>query len=80
MTERLIFIRETALARLYQFADKTLLWVPKSVCKSVTKFKVNELEAMVDKPVQEVHEVTIEDWWWEKNVEKDEDHWEQDEL
>ena len=70
MTERLIFIRETALARLYQFPDKTTAWIPKSVVRSTVKFKPgNELEAPVDKPAQEVHEVNIEDWWWEKNME-----------
>lgn len=72
MTIRAIFIRQTDFARLYRFADNTLSWIPRSVVRSTVKFSsTNPLEMPVDKPIQEeVHELVIEDWWWDKHMEQ----------
>jgi len=72
MTLRLTLLNETPKARLYSFDDGERFWVPRSVCKSTVKFPPEP-----DKPP--VHEVQIEDWWWEKyengdeTVDKEED-------
>ncbi len=60
MTIRLTLIKQTDLARLYRFADKEEIWIPRSVIKSMTKFPSKD-------PLNpEVHELNIEDWWWDK--------------
>ena len=66
MTLRLNFITETANARLYEFKDGTSTWIPRSVVKSTTKFPPADLT----KPT--VHEVVVEDWWWDKYMEENE--------
>ncbi len=63
MTLRLELIRETDKARQYQFKDGTQLWIPRSVVKSTVKFPRDKAD--LSKP--EIHELNIEDWWWEKN-------------
>lgn len=60
MTIRLTFIRETEKARLYMFSDRLPIWIPRGVVKSTTKFPYRG----PDHPI--VHELNIEDWWWEK--------------
>lgn len=67
MTLRLTFLRETALARLYKFSSGQTVWIPRSVVTSTVKFKPkDDLDVLVDQLPQEVHELTIEDWWWDK--------------
>lgn len=66
MTLRLNFIRETDLARFYEFKDGTSTWIPRSVVKSTTKFPSNDLA----KP--SVHEIVDDDWWWDKYMEENE--------
>lgn len=62
MTIRLKFVKETDLARLYQFSDNTVMWIPKIVVKSTTKFPSKD-------PLDfDIHELNIEDWWAEKNL------------
>ncbi len=59
-TLKLKFLGGTALARHYQKpgAPGNAQWVPRSVCPKTLKFG--------DK-VGDLHEVTVEDWWLEKN-------------
>lgn len=57
----LYFVRETELARLYRKPDDTQQWVPKSVCPTTLKHPP-ALDGQLA-----LHEVTIEDWWLEKN-------------
>ena len=58
MTLRLKFLRETEKARLYEFKDGCSLWIPRSVVKSTMKMR--------DANDNPVHELNIEDWWWDK--------------
>lgn len=51
---------ETPLARLYQDEQGREQWVPKSVCHHTRKWPSQEGQPAV-------HEVTIEDWWLQKN-------------
>ena len=60
MTLRLELITETDKARLYQFKDGCQIWIPRSVCKSTVKFPND------DPLANPIHEVVIEDWWWQK--------------
>ena len=60
MTIRLTFIKETELARLYMFKNGETKWIPRSVVKSTTKFPYQGPEHPV------IHELNIEDWWWDK--------------
>jgi len=53
-TLTLTFLRETPLSRHYQLRPGCAQWVPRSVCRRTVKAGY-------------VHEVTIEDWWLEKN-------------
>lgn len=75
MTTRVVLLRETNLARQYRFADGTIAWIPRSVVKSTVKFpaSANPLDSLVDKPLQEIHEINVDDWWWRKNFEDDDD-------
>lgn len=74
MSIRLSFRRETSLARLYVFKDGTELWIPHNIIKSTVKFPAKDPLEM------DVHDLTIEDWWWEKTQEdisdeQDEEFW-----
>lgn len=60
MTIRLNFLRETEKARLYSDKNGDEHWIPRSVVKSTTKFPQDDLS----KPV--VHELNIEEWFYEK--------------
>ena len=51
---------ETALARLYQDAEGREQWVPRSVCPNTRKYP-----SLNGEPA--LHEVSIEDWWLQKN-------------
>lgn len=75
MTTRAVFLRETKLARQYRFANGTIVWIPRSMVKSTVKFpaSANPLDALVDKSLQEIHEIDIAVWWWRKNFENDDD-------
>jgi hypothetical protein len=59
---RLEFIQETPKARLYAFKDGEQHWIPKSVVNRTVKFPAKDLNT------RPVHEVTVEDWWWEKYI------------
>jgi hypothetical protein len=64
MTIRLTFIRETSLARLYSDSLGEEFWVPKSVVRSTVKFKPTNLDPLAMQ--NEVHEIEVEDWWWDQ--------------
>lgn len=51
---------ETALARLYQDKEHRQQWVPKSVCPHTRKWPGRDGQPAL-------HEVSIENWWLEKN-------------
>lgn len=53
-TLKLTFLRETTGARHYQLKPGCAQWIPRSVCTKTLKSG-------------DLHEVTIEDWWLEKN-------------
>jgi hypothetical protein len=53
------FIRETAAARFYQDKGKAGFWIPKSVITHTTKYTPKDGQPAV-------HDLTIEDWWWEQ--------------
>ena len=55
MTIRLNFLRETYKARLYEDKNHEEFWIPKSVVRSTLKWPNN------------VHELSIEEWWWDKH-------------
>lgn len=61
MTLRLDFVKETEKARLYSDAAGEEFWVPKSVITHTTKYPQADALRFA------VHEVTIEDWWWDKH-------------
>lgn len=65
MTLRLTLVKETEKARLYQFKDGSQTWIPKSACKSTIKFPLKD---PLDWPV---HEVVVEEWWWNKFIEEE---------
>jgi hypothetical protein len=57
---RAILIMETDTARLFRVVDREV-WIPKSVVKSITKFKPDakgERECIMH----------VEDWWEEKHL------------
>ncbi len=58
-TLKLTFLRETTLSRHYQLKPGVAQWIPRSVCPRT-------LRSATNKP-GDVHEVTIEDWWLDKN-------------
>ncbi len=64
MTLRLNLVSETEKACLYEFKDGTSTWIPRSVIKSRVKFPHTDLT----KP--QVHEVRVEEWWWNKYMEE----------
>ena len=57
-TLKLTFLRETTMSRHYQLKPGCAQWIPRSVCTKTLKHG--------DK-AGDLHEVTIEDWWLEKN-------------
>ncbi len=67
MIIRLNFIHETDKARLYEDKEHEEFWIPRSVVSSTTKFPNG------------VHELNIEDWWWNKH-ENETDEAEDDEI
>ena len=70
MTLRLTFLRETEKARLYRFKDGTSIWIPRSVVKSTVKFPSAGLNDLVEHATETVHEINVEDWWWDKYMEE----------
>lgn len=65
MTIRLNFLRETEKARLYEFKSGQSTWIPRSAIKSTLKFPSDLGSA-------QVHELNVEDWWWDKYMEEEE--------
>lgn len=70
MTIRLTLLRETDKARLYRFSDGTTTWIPRSVVKSTVKFSNPDLNSPVEQATNVIHELVIEDWWWDKYMEE----------
>lgn len=66
MTIRLNFIRETPKARLYSTSQGDEFWIPRSVIHKTLKFPPRSTDLL--DMAMEVHELEIEDWWWEKHV------------
>jgi hypothetical protein len=62
MNIKLEFIKESgsAEARLYRFKDGRELWIPRSVVTKCLKWPQTDLT------IPPVHELSIEDWWAEK--------------
>jgi len=61
MNIKLDFVRETPLARLYSDRTGEEFWIPRSVITHTTKYPQHD-------PLKfAVHEITVEDWWWEKH-------------
>lgn len=56
----LTFVRETDMARLYENKDGARQWVPRSVCVKTMKWPAEAGKLAV-------HDVTIQDWWLQKN-------------
>jgi hypothetical protein len=67
MILNLIFVKETALARLYENKGGARQWVPRSVCRRTLKFPAGTPGKTGGTPVPPVHEVDIADWWLEQN-------------
>ncbi len=60
MTLILKLVSFTPLARLYENGDGARMWIPRTVCPRTFKYPPVEGKA-------EMHEITVEDWWLEKN-------------
>lgn len=67
MTATFYFVKETALARLYMRKNGHEFWVPRSVIEHTTKYPPSHA---LDLPL---HEITVADWWWDKNIEQEVD-------